>query len=440
MSFVSKEKTADATWKVSARIEAEDFCAQLDATFKKELQNITLPGFRRGKAPRAMVERRLGAGAFFEEALDALLPGEIAKVMEEAEIKPLYRPEDYDFSESDGWKEQGIDFSFTVAAQPEVTIENYMGLEVEVPSAEVTQADIDARIHELRHRNARQVEVEGRPAQSGDGALIDFLGKLDGEPFEGGAAEGYELHLGSGQFIPGFEEQIVGHSPGESFEVNVTFPEEYHAENLAGKPVVFEVTLQELKTEELPEVDDDFAQEVGEDYDTVEDLRLGLAAEEADGKAKAAAEALERGVHTKLAELLEGEIPGEMFERRTQRNVELFPERIGIPLERYLEIIQEDEESFMARMREQSAAQVKMELALEKVAELEGVEISAEEIDAEYQRVAEEYKVPLAKAKYGIPEEEIVKDLKRAKALELVKEAAVQVEAAEAVAEEAEAE
>ena len=428
MSFVSKEKTAAATWKVSAHIEAGDFCKQLDATFAKELGKVTLPGFRPGKAPRALVEKRLGGTAFFEEALDALLPAEIAKVMEEAELTPLYRPEDYDFSETDGWKEQGVDFTFTVVAQPEVTIENYKGIEVEVPSAEVTGTDIDARIHELQHRNARQVEVEGRPAQMGDAALIDFLGKLDGEPFEGGAAEGYELTLGSGQFIPGFEEQVVGHNPGESFDVNVTFPEEYQAEHLAGKPVVFEVTLHELKAEELPEVDDDFAQEVGEDYNTVEDLKAGIAKELAESKAKEAEEGFNHAVQDKLAGMLEGEIPEAMFEHRTQQNIEMFLERIQMPLERYLEIIGEDPAAFETRMREQSAAQVRIELALQKVAELEGFEPSDEEIEAEYARLAEQYKVPLARVKYAVPQEDIVNDLNRSKALEFVKAEAVKTE------------
>jgi len=437
MGFVSKEKTAAATWKVSARIEAEEFAKQLDATFAEELKKIALPGFRRGKAPRSMVEKRYGKNAFFEEALDALLPDAMKKTLEEAELTPLYRPEDYDFSEADGWKEQGIAFTFTVVAQPEVTIENYAGIEARAPEAQVTDADIDERIQELRRRNARQVEAEGRPAQNGDIALLDFNGLLDGEPFEGGQAQNYELALGSGRFIPGFEEQVVGRSPGESFEVHVTFPEEYHAQELAGKPVVFEVTLHELKTEELPAVDDDFAQEVGEDYETVEDLRAGIRAEVAQSNAKAAAEALEQAVQAKLAQMLEGEIPEEMFERRTQRNVELFAQRIGVPMERYLEIMQEDEASFLARIREQSIAQVKTELALEKIAQLEGIEISEEEIEEEYRRVAEEYKVPFAKARYGIPEEEIVRDLKRGKALDLVKDAAVPVEAQAEAAPEA---
>jgi len=428
MSFVSKEKTAPATWKVAAHIEAADFCGQLDATFAKELKKITLPGFRPGKAPRAMVEKRYGEKVFFEDALEALLPAAVNGAMEEAEIEPQFRAEDLDVPEGQDWKADGIDITFTVAAKPEVTIDAYKGIAVEVPSPAVTDADIDGRIHELQHRNARHVEVESRPAQDGDIALIDFLGKLDGEPFDGGAGQNYELTLGSGQFIPGFEEQVVGHAPGESFEVNVSFPEEYQAEHLAGKPVVFEVTLHELKAEELPEVDDDFAQEVGEDYNTVEDLRMGIAQELTESKAKQAGEAFDRAVQDQLAGMLEGEIASAMFDRRTQQNIELFLERIQMPLERYLEIIGEDPAAFEARMREQSTAQVRIELALQKVAELEGFEPSDEEIEAEYARLAEQYKVPLARVKYAVPEEDIVNDLNRAKALEFVKAEAVKTE------------
>ena len=426
MSLVSKEKTAAATWKVEALVSGEDFCAELEKVFEKELPRMTLPGFRKGKAPRAMVVKRFGENLFFEEALEAALPAAIEAALKEAELEPLYRPENLEAQEIS--REAGAAFSFTITVKPEVTIEGYKGLEVAVPGEEVTDKDIGARIDELRGRNARQVEAEGRAAQDGDIAVIDFKGLLDGEAFPGGTAENHELKLGSGQFIPGFEEQVVGHNPGEEFEVNVTFPKEYQAEDLAGKPVVFEVKLHELKTEELPVLDDDFAQEVGEDYETVEDLKNGIQKELAESKQSAAKRALEDGVQDQLAALLEGEIPQAMFDRRTQRNLELFAERIQIPIERYCEIMGEDMEHFTARIAGQSEAQVKTELALEAVAEAEGIEVSEDEIEAEYQRLADEYKVDLARAKFGVPEEEIVKDIKREKAMALVREAAVKTE------------
>ncbi|MDR2687101.1 MAG: trigger factor [Oscillospiraceae bacterium] len=428
MSFVSKEKTAPATWKVAAHIEAADFRGQLDATFAKELKKVSLPGFRPGKAPRAMVEKRYGEKVFFDDALEALLPAAVKAALEEAELELQFPAEGLDVPPDQDWKENGIGFTFTAAAKPEVALGAYKGVEVEAPSPAVTDADVDARILELQHRNARRVEVESRPAQDGDIALIDFLGRLDGEPFDGGAGQNYELTLGSGQFIPGFEEQVIGHAPGESFEVGGTFPEECQAERLAGKPVVFEVTLHELKAEELPEVDDDFAQEVGEDYDNVADLRAGIGQELAESKAKQSEEAFDRAVQDKLAEMLEGEIPPAMFDRRTQQNVEMFLERIQMPLERYLEIIGEDPAAFDARMREQSTAQVKIELALQKVAELEGFEPGGEEIEAEYHRLAGQYKVPLARVKYAVPREDIVNDLNRGRALALVKGEAVKTE------------
>ena len=423
MSLVSKEKLADATWKVEACVSAEDFCAALEKVFAKELPRMTLPGFRKGKAPRAMVLRRYGEKLFFDDALEAALPAAIEAALQEAELTPLYRPENLEAQEIS--RETGAVFSFTITVKPEVTIEGYLALEVAVPSEDVSEEDVRARIDELRGRNARQVEAQGRPARDGDIAVIDFKGLLEGEPFAGGTAENQELVLGSGQFIPGFEEQIIGRSPGEEFEVHVTFPEEYHAEDLAGKAVVFEVVLHELKTEELPALDDDFAQEVGEDYETVEDLQKGIAAELAENRREAAKKALEDGVRDQLAARLEGEIPQAMFDRRTQRNLEIFTDRIRVPMERYCELMGEDMEHLTARIAEQSRAQVKTELALEAIAALEGIEAGQEEIEAEYQRLADEYEVNLARAKFSVPAEEITKDVQREKAMALVLEAAV---------------
>ena len=424
MSFVSKEKTASATFQVSAAIGAEDFCKQLDITFEKELKNITMPGFRKGKAPRSMVEKRYGDEIFFEQALDALLPAAVAKAIEEAELEPQFRPENLEVQEIN--KENGAQFTFTVIVKPEMTIEGYEGIEAEVPGTEVEDVDIDARIEELQKRNARQVEVASRPAKDGDIAVIDFKGMLDGVAFAGGTAENHELLLGSGQFIPGFEEQIVGRTPGEeSFDVNVTFPEEYHAEELAGKAVMFECMLHELKAEELPPVDDDFAQEVGEDYNTVADLRAGLAKELAETKQKEADDAFEKAIQNALIEKLEGEIPEAMFERRTQQNIEMFLERFQIPLEQYLQIFGETEEQFTARIGEQSIAQVKLELALEAIAAAQNFEPTAEEIEAEQQKLAEQYDVTIERVKFAVPEDDIKKEINRGKAMEFVKKSAV---------------
>jgi len=418
MYFVAKEKTAPATWSVSAAISAEDFSRQLDETFKKELPKLTLPGFRKGKAPRSMVEKRYGANLFFDEALEALLPAAVTETLEEAGLELLFRPEDLDVQEIG--KETGVQFTFTAICKPEVSIEGYKGIEAAVPGEEVTEADIEARIDELRQRNARQVEVTARPAQNGDIAVIDFVGLLDGEAFDGGTAENHELTLGSGQFIPGFEEQIIGRSPGEEcFDVHVTFPGDYHAEELAGKPVVFEVTLHELKAEELPELDDDFAQEVGEDYNTVEDLRAGITDELVESKKQAAEEGFDHAVQDKLAELLDGEIPPAMVERRAEQNIEQNCGRFRIAREQYLEIVGED------NIRTQSEAQIRRELALEAVAEQEGFTPTSDEIEAEQQRLAEQYDVTIAQVKYSMPEEEIVKILNREKALEFVKAEAI---------------
>jgi len=427
MSFVSKEKTAPATWKVTAQVSAEDFCTELEKIFVKELPNITLPGFRKGKAPRSMIIKRFGDNLFFEDALEAALPKAIEAALKGAELEPMFRPENLEVQEIT--KEAGAEFSFSVAVAPEVTIKDYKGIEVEVPSEKVAKKEVDARIDELRSRNAREVEVEGRAAQDGDVAVIDFKGLLDGVAFAGGTAENHELKLGSGQFIPGFEAQVIGHNPGEEFNVEVSFPEEYHAEELAGKPVVFEVKLHELKAEELPVLDDDFAQEVGEDYNTVADLRKGIKNELTESRGAEIEKALREGVQDKLAELVEGEIPEAMFAERTQRNAEMFAERIQIPIEQYCQIMGQDMDSFLASIAGQSQAQIKSELALQAVAAAEGIDPTEEEIEAEYQRLADEYNVELARVKFSVPAEEIKKDVQREKALELVIAAAVKTAA-----------
>ncbi|MDR1927373.1 MAG: trigger factor [Oscillospiraceae bacterium] len=429
MSFVSKEKTEPATWRVSASISAADFGAKVEEIFAKELSSLVVPGFRKGKAPRSLVEKRYGEKVFFDEALDALLPKTVEEAVKEAGLELIFAPEALEVEELS--RETGVKLQFTAITAPEVTVGDYKGLEIAAAeAAAVTQEDIDARIRELQQRNARTIEAESRAAQSGDIAQIDFTGFIDGTAFEGGAAENYDLMLGSESFIPGFEEQIIGRQPGEEFDVNVVFPEDYGSEALAGKPVVFQVKLHALKREELPEADDDFAQEVGEDCDTVAELRAGIAKELAESREKESAEGFEAAVQDALTALLRGEIAGRMFEQRAKRNEELFLERIQIPLERYCAIVGGSEEEFRAEMAGRAEKQVKLELALEAVAAAEGFAPDEEEIEAEYARIAAEYKVELARAKYAVPREEIVRDLNRVKALAFVKAQAVRVEPA----------
>ncbi len=434
MSFVSKEKIRPGAWEITADVDAAAFNAKVDEIFAKEMPNLSIPGFRKGKVPRAMLEKRYGANLFFEDALDALLPAAVDEAIKAAELEPALRPQDLDVKEMG--KENGAQFSFVVIVRPEVTAQGWKGLEVPFAEPVVAEADIDERIHQLQHRNARTVEVEGRPAQDGDIAQIDYEGFADGVPFEGGAAENFDLTLGSGSFIPGFEEKVIGHAPGEEFDIDVTFPEEYHSEELAGKPVVFKIKLHSLKAEELPEVDDDFAQEVGEDYSNVADLRTGILAELTESRAKESEEAFASALQDQLAALAEGEIAEEIYEQRAQRNIEMFADRIGIPVERYLEYVSLDRESFDADMRKRAEEQIKLELALEDIAKQEGMEASGEEIEAEYEKLAAEYNVEVARAKYAVPEAEIAAGILRERAMELAKAEAVKVAPKTAEAEE----
>ncbi|MCL2105849.1 MAG: trigger factor [Oscillospiraceae bacterium] len=436
MSFVSKEKTGEGVWSVTAAVDAEAFNAALDAVFERELPKFQLPGFRKGKAPRSMLEKRCGANLFFEEALDDLLPALVEEAVTASELELQYQPQDLDIKEIS--KESGATLCFTVIVKPEITVGNYIGLEVPAPPVDVTEADIDARIEELRRRNARSVEVEGRAAQEGDTAQIDFEGFADGVAFEGGKSENYDLDLGSGSFIPGFEEQIVGHMPGEEFDINVSFPEEYGAENLAGKPALFKIKLHALKTEELPELDDEFAQEVGEDYDTVADLRAGIRKELEEAKAKASEDRFVRGVQDAVAALAEGEIAGEIFQRRAKRNTDLMAERLQVPLERYLQYTGQDEDEFNAMMLERAELQVRLELALEAIAAKEGLTPTEEDIEADYAELAQEHQAELAQVKFAVPREEITRGLQREMALKLVQERAVKTEAADDEADGAE--
>ncbi|MDR3314293.1 MAG: trigger factor [Oscillospiraceae bacterium] len=436
MSFVSKEKIRPATWEVTAAIDAETFTAKVDEIFTKQMPNLSIPGFRKGKVPRTMLEKRYGENLFFEDALDALLPATIDGAVKEAELELALRPQDLDVKEIG--KENGVTLTFVAIVKPEVTVQGWKGVEVPFTSPDVADEDVEEHIHQLQHRNARTVEVEDRPAQEGDVAQIDYEGFADGVPFPGGRAENFDLTLGSGSFIPGFEEQVVGHTPGDAFDIEVTFPAEYHSEDLAGKAVVFRIKLHSLKKEELPPVDDDFAQEVGEDYNTVEDLRTGVKAELTASREKESGDGFTVALQGKLAALAEGEIAEELVAKRTERNIELFAERIRIPVEQYLQYVGLDNETFQADMHARAEEQIKVELALEDIAKQEGLEATAEEIEAEYVRIAEEYNVELARAKFGVPEEEITAGIVREKALELAKAAAVKIDppAAEEDAEE----
>ena len=420
MELIRNEKVAENTVELEFKVVSEQFADAVSKAIRKANKEITLPGFRKGKAPRNVVEKMLGAEAFFNDAIDALLPDAYADAVEAAGIEPVARPE-VDITACS--KEEGFTAVAKVVVKPEVEVKEYKGLKATKKAVKVEEFEIDTELENLRDRNGRMVNVEDRAAKLTDTANIDFEGFVDGVAFEGGKGEGFDLMLGSGQFIPGFEEQIVDHNIGDEFDVEVTFPEEYHAAELAGKPAVFKTKLNSLKAKELPELDDEFAKDVSE-FDTLEELRADIR----KAKEERAAQEAELDVENKLVDAvvasMEAVIPQEMVESRIDEMVRDFEGRMsqqGLQLATYLQYTGMEMETFRKSFAEQAEQQVKIRLALEKVAAMENIEVSEEEVDAELTKIAEAYKMKLEQVKSFIPAVEIKKDLAINKAIDFIK-------------------
>ncbi|MBQ5312754.1 MAG: trigger factor [Oscillospiraceae bacterium] len=421
MELIRNEKVADNTVELEFKVSAEVFADAVTKAFKKANKDITVPGFRKGKAPRNVVEKMYGAEVFFNDAIDAILPDAYADAVEAAGIEPVARPE-VDIKVCS--KEEGFVAVAKVVVKPEVKVNEYKGLKATRKSAVVEDAAVEAELNTLRERNGRLVEVEGRKAELNDTANIDFEGFVDEVAFEGGKGEGFDLLLGSGQFIPGFEEQIVGHEIGEEFDVNVTFPEEYHATELAGKAAVFKTKLNSLKVKELPELDDEFAKDVSE-FDTLDELKADIRKAKEERAAQEAELEVENSLVDAVVASMEAIIPEEMTENRIDELVRDFEGRMaqqGLQLATYLQYTGMEMESFRKTFREQAEQQVKIRLALEKVAEMENLTASDEEVEAELAKIAEAYKMKLEQVKAFIPAVEIRKDLVINKAIDFIKE------------------
>lgn len=431
MSLTSTQKTDTNTVELEIAVGGEELRDAADKVFRRKVKSITVPGFRKGKAPRGIIEKMYGEGVFLEDAVNDLFPGAYDAAVEEAGIEPVNRA-DVEVLSLD--KETGFTFKATVTVKPEITVGNYKGIEAEKLVATVTDHDIDHELTHMRERNARQVTVEDRAARDGDMTVIDFEGFVDGTPFEGGKGEGYRLTLGSGQFIPGFEEQVAGHKTGEEFDVNVTFPEEYHAEELKGKPALFKVKLHEITAKELPELDDEFVKDVSE-FDTLDELRADLLKKQQEQRDKRSQDDLENALVDKVIESVEGEIPECMYENKVDDMARDFEYRLsqqGMKMELYLQYTGMDRESFRKGFREQAERQVKIRLALEKIAELEGFEVSEDDIKAELEKMAEAYggELDTEKLRGIVPEKELIADIKCTKAIDLVRDTAVITEKA----------
>jgi len=428
MSLIKAEKAEKSTVALEFSVDKETFEKAVTKVFRKQSANITIPGFRKGKAPRSVVERMYGKGVFYEDAANEILPDAYEAALTEANIKPVGRAE-FDIKSID---ENGIVFAAVVPVKPDVTIEGYYGIEAAREVAPVTETEIENEIKIIQERNRREIEVTDAPAAMGDLTKIDFEGFVDGVAFEGGKGTDYALKLGSGSFIPGFEDQIVGHAIGEEFDVHVTFPTEYHAAELAGKDATFKVTVKSITKIELPELDDDFAKDVSE-FDTMAEYRADIEAKIQKRHESAADSAFEETIIKALTEKLGGEeIPEAMFEAETENLLRDYDNRLrmqGLDLQTYFKYTGMTLDQMREQMRPQAESFVKVRLALEKIVELENIQVSDEEIEAEYARLAGAYQMDVDAVKGMIPADSVAADLKVKKAMDEVKAHAVAAEA-----------
>lgn len=425
MTLKETKKLETNRYQLEIVIDGEQFREAIKQAYRKEGKKINVPGFRKGKAPLHIIETYYGSEVFFEDALNLLYADAVEAAINESGLKVIDDKMDFDLVSIS--KEDGVDFKVSVTTYPEIELAEYKGLKAERPLVKVEAAEVNAEIKSLQERNARMVSVEDRAAKKGDTVVIDFEGFVDGVAFDGGKAEGHSLELGSGQFIPGFEDQIIGKNIDDEFDVNVTFPEEYGAENLAGKPAVFKVKLHEIKLRELPTADDEFAKDVSE-FDTLKELKADLKKKALDRKKKAAEEAVENILVQQIVDGIKGEIPEAMFTNRLNQSVEEFGYRLqsqGMSLDLYLQYTGSTIEQFRETFRPQAEMQVKYRLALEKIVELEGIKADEEAVNAEYAKIAEGYGVDVEQVKAVIPASEVEKDVAVGKAIDFVKANAV---------------
>ncbi len=419
MSLIKKELTEKSGFVMEFSVSKEAFDKAENEAYKKQVKSINVPGFRKGKAPKSIIERYYGKGIFFEDAINACIPDAFDEAVKEAGLTVVGTPK-FDLVSADGdivLKAEGF-------VKPVVSIEGYKGLEADKKVATVKAAEVDAELQRVRERNARTIEITDRAAAMGDIANINYEGSVDGVPFDGGKGENHDLKLGSGSFIPGFEEQVAGKNIGEEFGVNVTFPEEYHAKELAGKAAVFKTKINSIKFEELPEADDAFAKDVSE-FDTIAEYKADIKAKMVKRNEEKANAEFENALAEMLMEKLVAEIPEPMFEAETENFVRDYDNRLrqsGLDLNTYFKYTGLTIEALREQMRPQAEKQVKMRLALEKIAELEALTVSDEEVEAEYTRISEAYNIPVENVKGMVAAEDIKADLLVASAMKLVKD------------------
>ena len=420
MELKNTEKQEHSVVALTIEITKAELEAAKDKAFKKSGKNITVPGFRKGKAPRKMIEKLYGEGVFFEEAFNILYPEAMEMAVEKSGIKPVGRA---DVDLGDPAEEGGLTIIAKVPVEPEVELGEYKGIEVEKETVKVLQADVKAELNRMAQRNARTETVE-RKAKKNDTVDIDFEGFVDGVPFEGGKAEHHELTLGSGAFIPGFEDQLIGCKAGDEKDVVVTFPEEYHAKELAGKEATFKCKVHKVEETILPEIDDEFAKDVSDTCETLDDLKKEITERLKAERQEAADNAFEEKVLDAVIDGMKADIPAAMIDSQVDTIVQDFGYRLqmqGMGLEQYLKMTGTEMGAFRAMFQSQAERQVKTRLALQKVVELEGITVSDKELEEEYAKMAEQYKMEVEKVKAIVSKEALEGDLKISNALEFIK-------------------
>ncbi len=424
MSLNSTNNVETNKYELEIEISAEDFEAAIEKAYLKARKNIAMPGFRKGKAPRKLIEKEYGEQVFFEDAVNLLYAPVVNGAVEESGLELVTRPE---VEVTEISKENGVKLKATCITKPEVEVKDYKGIEVEKVVNPVTDEDINKQLDALREKNVTVETVDDRAAENGDDVVIDFEGFKDDVAFEGGKAEDFTLSLGSGQFIPGFEDQIVGHNAGEDFDINVTFPEEYQVKELAGAPAVFKIKLKSISKKVMPELDDDMVKDSTE-FDTVDEYKADVKKKLEEANEKHADSEVEAKIFDKVIENMTAEIPQVMFDNRVNEMISELEQRLapqGISLDLYMQYTGQTIDTVKKAYAEQAEKQVKLRLALEKIAKLENIEVTEDELKAEFDKLAEAYKLDVDQIKQFIHDDDLKKDIAVGKAVDLIKDAAV---------------
>lgn len=426
MSLKSSNKVDTNVWELEVSVDGDTFKDAVTKVYLKQRKNITIPGFRKGKAPRAFIEKYYGEGVFYEDALEAIYPDAVASAIEEAKLEPVDTPYDLEIPEMGN---DGVTMKFKVTVKPEVELGEYKGLKATKKSTKVTADEVKAELARMQEQNSTVSDVDDRAVKKNDIVVIDFEGFVDGKAFEGGKAEKYELTIGSNQFIPGFEDQIIGHKIGDEFDVNVKFPEDYQAD-LASKDAVFKIKLHGIKVKDVPELDDEFAKDVSE-FDTLDELKKDIKKQLEKRKNDDAENELHNTLLEEVAKGIKAEIPEAMIEKTIDDDVNEYSYRLqsqGLKLETYLKYTGMDMKGFREGFKERAETQVRLNLALEKIIEKEKIEVTEEDIEAEYKKYADAYNMDIDTIKKAVSAESLKPELASRKAIDLIVDSAVVTE------------